>query len=418
MFFYRLAQFLLFPLVALFFAWRFYKGKEHPTRWSERWGYAPQPRPTGVLVWVHCASVGEAVSVFPLIGQLLASNNTAHILLTTGTRTAARVVKNHLASIAAKERALHQFVPLDLWPCVHRFMRHWQPDVSVFLESEFWPELVTQAPRPMLINARVSDRSFEKYQKYLWLFGPVISRFSLVLAQREEDAKRLRALGAPQVKVGGNLKYDAPPLPADEKTLEELKDHIGKRPVLVAASTHTGEEEGIASLHNALATDVPNLLTILVPRHPNRGDELAGALNCPQRSRGALPTEGTTLYLADTLGELGLWYRLAQVAIIGGTLKPIGGHNPLEPLKLGIITLTGPYMFNFRDMNNLLTSQSILHIAQDTETLTSLTRGYLTDITKAQQQREKIARVIPTLSGATTLAVKEIMKRASHAHKS
>jgi 3-deoxy-D-manno-octulosonic-acid transferase len=414
---YRLAQLFLLPLIVLFFAWRLYKGKEHPHRWPERWGLSSHPRPPGTLVWIHCASVGESVSVFPIVNQL-AADEKHHLLLTTGTRTAGRLVKKHLADMIGGERVIHQFVPLDLWPCVHKFMRHWQPDTSVFLESEFWPELLGQAPQPLLINARVSDTSFVKYQKYHWLFKPVIARFCTVLAQREEDAHRLHTLGAPQVKTGGNLKYDAPALPVDEESLKELQKSVGKRPVLIAASTHPGEEESFAQLHHTLLEAVPNLLTILVPRHPHRGDELAHQLGCPQRSRGANLSEETSLYLADTLGELGLWYRLADLAIIGGTLQPVGGHNPLEPLKLGVITLTGPHMFNFKDMNALLTRKGLLHIAQDMEALTTLTHTYLTDINKAQKQRKKIARMIPTLRGATDLAITEINKLASHAHKS
>ncbi|MFZ2620771.1 MAG: 3-deoxy-D-manno-octulosonic acid transferase [Alphaproteobacteria bacterium] len=402
-FLYRLLWLCLSPLLAAAFAWRLYKGKEHPTRWRERLGHASLPRPTGKLVWLHGASVGETLSLLPLIAELRHQQPQLNILLTSGTRTSADLAAKRLPA-----GVLHQFVPLDFWPCVKLFMRHWHPTVSVFAESEFWPELLTQAPQPVLVNGRISDRSYPRYQRHAWLYRPVLARFSTCLAQREEDATRLKSLGAHNVIVGGNLKFDAPALTADDKELKALQKRIGTRPVLLAASTHAGEEVMVQNLHQKLTKTTPHLLTIMVPRHPARGAELAAQFGWPARSKNETIQKDTAIYLADTLGEMGLWYRVATVTLIGGSLVPHGGHNPLEPLRLNGVTICGPHMFNFADMLAIL-PPTILPVAKGLDDLPKLLHTYLNNPKKRDAMRTHIATFMPTLTGATTQAAKVVL---------
>ncbi|PIZ31375.1 MAG: 3-deoxy-D-manno-octulosonic acid transferase [Alphaproteobacteria bacterium CG_4_10_14_0_8_um_filter_53_9] len=415
---YRALLILLSPLLALHVALRLIKGKEDKTRFGERLGNASLPRPPGPLVWLHGASVGEVTSLLPVLQALRENKPDINLLLTTGTRTGFATLHRLQPHIGGSGETLIQYVPLDIPFAVKRFMSHWKPSLSVFTESDFWPILLTHAPNPILLNGRISDRSWPRYQRFHRFFTPLISRFKLVLAQREEDALRLSAMGASNVIVGGNLKFDAAPLPADDAALEKLQATLGRRPLLVAASTHQGEEEIIAGLHNKLKAHVADLLTVIVPRHPHRGTQAVGAAMrhvraVARRGTGETPHLGgpkhTDIYIADTLGELGLWYRLADVALIGGTLVKVGGHNPLEPLKLGTPTVTGPHMFNFKDMTPLLIEKKLITLTHTDAELATAILNLLQNPSEAIKQRTHIASSMPKLTGTAGKAARHIL---------
>jgi 3-deoxy-D-manno-octulosonic-acid transferase len=349
---YRGLTIALGPLIALYLRGRRRRGKEDPERFAERQGRASRPRPEGPLIWIHTASVGELTSALPLMRCLLEQRAKLTLLVTSGTVTSARLAADRLPP-----RAIHQFVPADRPDWVGRFLDHWRPDLALWVESELWPNLLGQSRArgivTVLINARMSRRSFRRWQRLPGLIGPLLGGFALCLAQDQEQAERLRALGATKVEVSGSLKQAAEPLPAEAAELQRLRAATAGRPLWLAASTHDGEEAIAARVHGDLAAAHPGLLTIIVPRHPERGDELAaaltaGGLKLAQRSTGQRIEPATEIYLADTLGELGLFYRLSEIVFVGGSLTPRGCQNLLEPARLGAAVIHGPDVENFR----------------------------------------------------------------------
>lgn len=348
---YRVLSALVSPALPLLLRRRLAQGKEDAARLHERLGRPETPRPAGRLVWIHAASVGEMMAILPLVGRLDAEGHTA--LVTTGTLTSAQLAAERLPA-----RSLHQFVPMDGPAAARRFLDHWQPDLAIFCESEIWPNLVMETRArgiPMgWVNARMSARSFARWQRMPAAAGALLGGLAFCFAQSAADAERFAALGAPAV-MAGNLKFDVPPLPLDRGDLETLRQRIDNRPVLLAASTHPGEEMMVLEAAAMIRDQVAELLTILVPRHPERGRDIAdmaasGGMRSLLRSAGQQPDDMTTVYIADTLGELGLFYALAQVVFVGGSLVPIGGHNPIEPAKFGVPILHGPDTTNFAEI--------------------------------------------------------------------
>lgn len=338
--------------------WRAARDKEVAGRLAERRGEGAA-RPPGRLLWLHAASVGETLSILPLLDALAARAPDLSMLVTTGTVTSAALLERRLpAPLAA--RVTHRFAPLDVPRWVERFLAGWRPDAGALVESELWPNLIRAARRrgvPLaLVNARLSERSARRWRRYAPILArEVLSAFSPVLAQTPADAARLGAAGARLALCLGNLKDAAAPLPVDATELVRLRDAVGGRPVFLAASTHPGEEAIVLKAHRrAAASGLPDLLTVIVPRHPHRGQAVAagaGAGGWPvaRRAAGEVPSVGTAVYVADTLGELGLFYRLAGACLIGGSLVPHGGQNPLEPARLGCPILFGPHTANFAE---------------------------------------------------------------------
>lgn len=349
---YRAGTWLATPFIGLFLARRLKRGKEDPARLRERYGHASAARPRGPLVWLHGASVGEMIAVLPLIERLRGRG--FQVLFTSGTLTSARLARSRLPPDVP-----HQFVPLDSPLFLRRFLKHWRPDLVLLVESELWPNLIVEVNARgiplVLVNARMSPTSFASWQRISGSVGALLARVDLCLAQGPDDGERLKKLGAPRVTVTGNLKFDAPPPPVDIAAFDVLRAASAGREVLVAASTHPGEEEIIIEAHQRLAKEMPNLLTIIAPRHPERGAavvRLATEAGCPAvlRSDGYLPDRGTSIYVADTIGELGLFYRLGPVALLGGSLVKKGGQNPIEPIKLDTAILHGPHVANFSEL--------------------------------------------------------------------
>lgn len=330
-------------------------GREDPERLGERMGEAGVPRPDGRLVWFHAASVGEAVSLLELLRRLTLGRPDLTCLVTTVTVTSAAFVKPRLP-----ERCLHQFAPVDVLPWVERFLDHWRPDLAVWTESEVWPATLAATYRrgvPMLlINARVSEKSFRRWRRARGMAAGLLQRFDRILAQDARAERQLVALGAPRerLRTTGSLKEGAAPLPHDEDERIRLTRAFADRPLWLAASTHPGEEEAVVAAHRAVRRAVPMVALILAPRHPDRADPIAAELRgagwtLAQRSKGEAVAADTDVYLADTLGEMGLWYRIAPVSFVGGSLVRVGGHNPFEPALLGSAILHGPYVRNFME---------------------------------------------------------------------
>lgn len=352
--FYRFLTTLGAPAIQIYLGRRIKAGKEDPHRFNERLGRAALARPDGPLIWLHGASVGEAISLLTLIDRLKTAVPAANILVTTGTVTSARMLADRLP-----KGAVHQYVPVDRMAYVRRFLDHWRPDLTLWAESEFWPNLISETAvrgNPLvLVNGRISPRSFKGWSWAPKFISGLLGGFALCLGQTEGDAERLRALGAAGARSVGNLKFAADPLPADAARLADLRAATAGRPLWLAASTWAGEEDIAWRVHQDQAAAHPGLLTIIVSRHPNRGADVAAQLaaqgaRVKRRGAGDMPDAGTEVYIADTMGELGLFFTLAPVVFMGKSLSADGGQNLLEPARLGCAVLHGPRMTNFADM--------------------------------------------------------------------
>lgn len=349
--FYRAATTVAGPLIRLHLARRRARGKEDAERFRERLGVAGRQRPDGPLIWVHAASVGECLSLLPLIEHLRACRPAAQVLMTTGTVTSARLMADRLPP-----GAIHQYAPVDRRAYVRRFLAHWRPDAALWAESEFWPNMITETAAAgaamVLVQGRMSSRSYARWRRHRPLIAHMLAPFAMSLAQSEADAERLRDLGARNVAYLGNLKFAKPPLPVDTDELTRMRVAIGDRPCWLAASTHPGEEDIVVRAHRRLQTTLPNALCLLVPRHPERGPAIVKRLNAlgvtvTRRAAEEAIARSTDIHVGDTIGELGLFYRLTSVAFIGKSLMGGGGQNPLEAAQLGRAVLFGPDMTNF-----------------------------------------------------------------------
>ena len=390
----------LTPVTPLLLRQRAARGKEDPQRMAERLGQASIPRPEGQLIWIHGASVGESLAALPLIEKLVAEGKP--VLVTSGTVTSAGMMQAKLP-----EGAIHQYVPLDTPRAAARFLDHWKPAMGLFVESDLWPNLLLEARRRgvklALINARISERSAAGWKRAPRMAEALLGAFDVILAQDEDFAARFRTLGARDVAVAGSLKADAPPLSCDENALRGLKEAIGARPLLLAAQTHPGEDETVLPAHDILRNRFPDLLSIIVPRHVERGADIAmlcGSRKVSRRARNEPLTRETAVYIADTMNELGLFYRLSHFCFLGGTLVPMHGHNPLEPAILHCAVLAGPSRANSaRAFEAVLGAQgfgdvrSSQDIAQEAERL-------LLDSEAARLAGEAAARGAARLSGA------------------
>jgi 3-deoxy-D-manno-octulosonic-acid transferase len=399
---YRKLSFAMVPLAPALIKRRLKLGKEDPARVGERRGVSRGVRPPGPLVWIHGASVGEVLAAAALIERLRALN--LRILLTSGTVTS--------AAIAAKRfppDVIHQYVPYDSPRYVRRFLDHWRPSLALFIESDLWPNLIlASAARrlPMvLINGRMSHRSFPRWRRVSTTISALLGRFDACLAQSQLDAERFSALGSRNVVTTGNLKLDVPAPPADPAKLERLMAVTRGRPIVVAASTHPGEEELLVQAHRTLVGFFPSLLTVIVPRHPDRGETIArmveaSGLHVALRSREELPIATTDIYLADTMGELGLFYRLAPIVFMGGSLVEHGGQNPIEAVKLGASVVHGPHVFNFTDVYDALDRAGGARRADTQEALVKHLGQLLTDPKARDASLAASEYVVQQLGGA------------------
>ena len=345
-------------------------------RAHEKLGHATQDRQgSGPLIWLHAASVGESLSVLALITRMGMILPLAQFLITSGTATSAALVAQRMPP-----RTQHQFAPLDAPGPLKRFLRHWQPDAAIFVESELWPQMLRRThatgAKMALVNARLSDKSVETWRKHPKMARYLFGVFDLILTQNDAMAHKMVSMHAPSDRVarGINLKSMAGPLPVDEDALFDARAALGHRPVWVASSTHDGEETTVLQTHQALLKQFPDLCLILAPRHPERGDAVealvtAAGLTCTRRSRGDVP--GAQVYLADTLGELGLWYAMSDIVFLGGSLLPIGGHNPFEVAQAGAAVLSGPHVTAFAETYAQLETEGAAQFVEDSDDLTA-----------------------------------------------
>lgn len=401
------------PLLAAWLAVRCRQGKEDPTRRRERWGHARLARPPGPLVWIHAASLGESLAVLPVVERLTRGPDALHVLLTTVTRSSGELMAERLPP-----RAIHAYAPLDTAPAMTRFLAHWQPAATVVVEQELWPLLLARSPAPrLLVNARLSARSARRWQRWRPIARWLLGRFALILAQSRGDGERLRALGAAHVEMPGNLKTAAPPLPVDAAELAQLRDAIGERPVWVAASTHEPEEAWVEAADRVLRARFPDLLTIIVPRHPARAEAISTRLaraDLGRRTTMPVPERATGIYLVDGFGELGLIYRVAMVAFVGGSLLPHGGQNPLEAARLGCPVVFGPHMTNFRELADALVDEGAARRVEPA-TLADAVADWLGDDGRRARAADAGARLARALGDAaltrTTNAIRDAVER-------
>lgn len=408
--FYRGLSAMASPLVRLLIARRLKRGKEDASRIGERRGIAALARPQGDVIWIHGASVGEVLAVAGLIENLRGLGFT--VLLTSGTVTSAAVVKSRFG-----DGVIHQYVPYDIARFVGRFLDHWRPAFALFVESDLWPNILMQCAArripAILVNGRMSERSFARWRRAASIISPLLGVFDLCLAQSQADAARLRDLGARRVVVSGNLKLDVNPPPADPDKLQRLSARVRGRPLILAASTHPGEDDVLIDAHRRLRARFPGLLTIIVPRHPQRGEAIAEAvrvqgLEVTLRSRGESPFPQTDIYVADTIGELGLFYRLVPIVFMGGSLVPHGGQNPIEAIKLGACVGHGPHVWNFADVYAALDRAGGAIPVEDGERLVALLAHWLAHDEARAQCAQAGRDVVESLGGALQRTMDEL----------
>lgn len=416
MFWYQALIRVLEPLLVLWLYWRRWRGKEHPTRIKERFGHAGIPRPAGTVIWIHAASVGETNSILPLIESLRDANSDWHFLITTTTQTSA----NRIAQL--RDRGAnwlsHQFVPVDHPRYVKRFLSHWQPAAALFVESELWPTLIAEARTQTkfmgLINARLSPASFARWSRNRERFQAMLHKFDLILAQDELTNQRLQTLGIPGVMMLGNLKLDTPAPTVNQQLLECWENAIGNRTTWLLASSHHDEEALAMRVHHQLSERYPDLLTLIVPRHPERADEIIklGARRQAQYirlSETTLPDKTTEFVIGDTIGDMGLFYRLASLCVIGGTFVAHGGQNPLEAARLNCAVLHGPSVENFSEIFSALnesgaaaaTSRDALgptlsHYLRDTAARAAMTEAAQSYLEQHIGTRERVSQQVVT----------------------
>ena len=350
---YRAATGLLEPFAPSLLRGRARRGKEDLRRLNERLGRPTTARPEGALVWMHGASVGEALSLLPLVARVRGERPDVTVLVTSGTVTSAEVLAKRLPP-----GALHQFIPVDAPGAAQRFIAHWRPSLGVFVESELWPNLLTTAHREgaklALVSARLGDASAEGWGRSPGAARALFSAFDLILPQDDDQAARLSVLGA---RDDGrlNLKFIGEPLPVDDTVLTDTRAALGDRPLLLAASTHPGEDEIVIAAFEGVAHAPSRPLLVIAPRHPVRGPAIAAyanatGLSVSLRSKGDAIGDAQ-VHVADTLNEMGLWFRVARMALIGGSMVPdIGGHNPLEAIRLGCPAVSGRYVDGWRSV--------------------------------------------------------------------
>lgn len=397
------------------------RGKEDPDRLSERFARSDAQRPAERLVWFNAASVGESLMLGPLIEALLRDAPALGCLVTTQTRTAANLLAERLPA-----RCVHQYAPIDRPDVAKRFFDHWRPDLAAFVESEIWPNLIFEAKRraiPLaLVNARMTEKSIKGWARLPGAARAVFSRFDWIGAADERSAAGLSRLAGRKVEKVGNLKQAVDPPGADEETLERLRALIAPRPVWLAASTHPGEDEIMLDAHQRLRGETDDWLLIVAPRHPERGPEIqtiaeARGFAAARRGAGAEPGRDISVYIADTLGEMGLWYRLAAATVMGGSLVPdIGGHNPLEPALLDTPMLSGPFTHNFEAIFAELSNEGGAEIVTNG---LEIARGLRELTPETGARRAAVARQV-AMSGesvlkTTVMALRRLLETGAHA---
>lgn len=410
---YTILLYLIQPLVWFRLLWRSRKAQDYRKRWLERYGFCKNKVKSGGIL-VHAVSVGETLAAIPLIKTLQKQYPQLPITVTTMTPTGSKQVKTLL-----KDSVSHVYLPYDLPCAIHRFLKAVKPKLFIIMETELWPNLISQCHNkkiPLIIaNARLSERSANRYHKLGKAISKLLTKISTVAAQNEQDGERFLSLGLPKehLTVTGSIKFDIEL--TDKQSLAQLKQQWQlHRPVLIAASTHSGEDEIILSAFQRLLKNHSNLLLILVPRHPERFktvEELISdnKLNYIKRSTKQIPTDQTQVILGDTMGELLELYGLANIAFVGGSLIEHGGHNPLEPALHHIPIISGKYFFNFKVIcEQLIEANGMLICDSTADSLYSTVNSLLNDDNRCQQIGENAYQVLKRNQGALNRLLKVI----------
>ncbi len=404
------------PALSTLLKYRVFKGKELSARVNEKKGIATQDRPDTTLIWFHAASVGEVQSALIVIKRIAELCPNASILVTTGTVTSAKLIETKLPS-----NAFHQFYPLDHPVWVRRFLKHWKPDFVLWMESELWPNMLAEIKQnktpALLLNAHMSDKSYNGWKKLPSIISSMLSTFQVILCQTETDRQRYEDLGALKTSVTDNLKYSADTLPVDKTALEALTTAQAKRPVWLYASTHTPEEKIACDIHKKLKRHIPDLLTIIVPRHPERRSsikescETTGLSLCFRGNEHKLPTPQDDIYIADTLGELGLFYYISPIACIGRSLSADGGggHNPIEAAQHNCAILHGPNVQNLQEIFDEMHKADAALQCSDTEELYQNLLSLFNDSEQVQNLQRKATSYANKKNGVVDVVMKEII---------
>ncbi len=394
-------------------------GKEDSKRYSEKFGIASKSRPAKKLVWFHAASVGELNSILPLINELIPIHKTTTFLVTTGTVTSAKILEK-----TELERVIHQFPPVDTPQAVSAFLKHWKPDLAIFVESEIWPNLLVQTSKKtktILLNARLSDKSYRIWRRFERLGKFLFSRFDQIYPSTKSDLEKISYFVSPKkINYIGNLKYAAPKPACNEVELKKLEKVIGKRKLWLAASTHKSEEEEIIKTHLSLLSKHKDLLTIILPRHPNRGMEIldlcASYKTSPVlRSTEKPITNKTGIYIADSIGEIGVFYTLADIVFVGGSLINHGGQNILEPARSDCAVITGVHTFNFKEVVAKFVKAEAIIIVQSQKNLVTKVDELLSDkklVKKLSSQALVVANEVNSILDETVKSVGKAIKDA------
>lgn len=411
---YRVLTSLISPLLYVFIQIRRLRGKEDAVRLRERFGHPAYARPEGVLIWVHAASVGEMMSCLHLIKALSSKRPDATLMLTTGTVSSARMAQSKLP-----EGVLHHYMPIDTPASVARFQSHFRPNLVLWVESELWPNHLENLRREkipvLLINARMSVRSARRWALFPNASRQLLSTFTAVYAGSDADAARFARLQAQPLYMTGNIKYDAPALQADATALNALTELFRKRPIWCAASTHEGEDAIILDAHKRIAHTIPDVLTIIAPRHPQRAASIvkfaaSQQLYAARRSLEETVEKTTALYLADTMGELGNLFRLCDIIFVGGSLVARGGHNPIEPARLNCALITGPHTYNFTDIYAHFTAALAVEIVKDAASLASAVCNLMLSLDLRNERAHAASAVVAAQAGATRNILKHALQ--------
>jgi len=363
---YKIVSYLIYPFVPIYLRNRLNSEKELKDRINERYGYSKINRKKGKLVWLHAASIGESISILPIVKELEKNTKIKQILITTGTATSAKIMDERL-----KGKAFHQFLPIDIPIFVERFLNHWKPSVSIFVESEIWPNFIfalrKRNSKLMILNGRMTVKSFNSWKRFKKTALTLFSNFDLCCTQSNDSTFFYKNLGIKNTIYTGNLKFSSKPEKFDNKKLKILKKMVRNRKILLAASTHEGEEEIIANITSSLKKKDKNFLSIVVPRHPNRTEFFSNKqkLKIAYRSKSQDIKPSTNIYIADTVGELNLFYELANFVFVGGSLVSHGGQNPIEAAFLGKTVIHGPNIINFSDVYDVLNNMKLTSLVEN-----------------------------------------------------
>ena len=405
---------LLLPYIFLRLWW----GGRHSPRlrrnWAQRLGFAPAV--SAPVIWVHAVSVGETIAAAPMVRRLLERNPDVTILMTAMTDTELAQAQKMFGN-----NVQYAYVPYDTPGAVKRFLARVQPSILVIMETEIWPNLISQSRKArvpvFLINARLSERSARGYERVRRLARPVMQSISWVAAQAEQDAARFRRIGvaADKVAVTGSVKFDVDIEPQVRRQAQQLKAHFGGRPVWIAGSAHDGESSQLLRAHRKLLAVVPDALMIIVPRHPDRFELAASAVTkagfrLARRSLNDSPA-AAQVYLGDTMGELMMLYGASDLAFIGGSLIERGGHNPLEPAAWGTAVMSGPHVFNFESIYKCLQEHDGVTIVESAEELLACLTRLLSNRQVLHESGQRALAVVESNRGALDRVVAGISQR-------